>query len=91
MSTDSLGNDPDSEKLLQDGSDSSSHKDIDEYLIHRRHESRQILRYKFGGMFILILLLVTNLGWWWAHRQADHIQYSGKHPIGPPDLDYCKL
>jgi hypothetical protein len=61
MSMDSLGNDHDSEKLLQYGSDSSSHKAVDEYLTHRRHESRQILRYKFGGMFILTLLVATIL------------------------------
>lgn len=97
MSTDSLGNDLDSEKLLQDNSDVSGHNDVDEYLIHRRIESRQIRRYKFASIILVTLLIATNFGWWWwagAHHNVPHVSHvphSEEHQMGPPKLDYCKL
>lgn len=90
MNENSLDNNLDSEKLLENGSDSSSPEDVDEYPRDRKHESRQILRYKCGGRILLTLLVATNLGWWWGNRQACHVQHSGEHSMGASELTYCK-
>lgn len=91
MSLDNPRNDLDSEQLLKEGSESSSHTDFDEYLANRRYESRQTLGNKYGGIFLIVVLVATNLGWWWVHLQAHYIQHSGQHPLGPPDLKYCEF
>jgi len=88
MNKNSLDNALDSEKLLEHGSDSFSQEDVDEFRKDRKFESRQLLRYKFGGIILILLLVATNLGWYWGYHRADHVQYLGDHSMGPPELTY---
>ncbi|GAB7355481.1 hypothetical protein MBLNU459_g5978t1 [Dothideomycetes sp. NU459] len=78
----------DSEKLLGTDSDLSSHEDLEDYLRDQQHQSRQTTLYKRVGFLLLILLVATNLGWWWGYRHTLHVPQSEQRPLGSPELTY---
>jgi hypothetical protein len=63
----------DSEKLLESSSSSSNddNKDIDEYLQGRMNDSRKVRRYKIIGVVLLLLLGLTNFGWYWQYPRIS--------------------
>jgi hypothetical protein len=77
-------------KLLENHSDSVSiisdnDGDVNQHLQDRKRDLKTILLYKFVGAILILLLITTNLGWYWGCHRLSH----DKLVQGSTKLTYC--
>jgi hypothetical protein len=81
----------DSDKLLEDHRDSAdldrdSENDVTQYFQDRKHDIRGIRLYRFITAVLVLLLVSTNLGWYWAYRPLSYVK-----PVqGLAQMTYCR-